>query len=115
MTEFDGRFAPTPDDHNGDLFGWRGDDVVLLAEQVGETWVVARSWAQGDRLIDVRRWTFRTPRALAVQMQRLAREATGNVTEAAAVATAVLAWALPRQRPEDRDRGWIAPPSRGEW
>jgi hypothetical protein len=78
----------------GTLFAWRGDEVVLFAERNGDDWILARGWTFGDRLVDVRRWTFRTPESLAGQVRRLAREATGNQTIAAAAATAALEWAL---------------------
>lgn len=75
------------------LFTWRGDEVVLFAEHAGDRWVVARGWLHGDRLVDVRRWTFSSPRDLMGQVRRLAREATGNTSLAAEAAASALAWA----------------------
>lgn len=77
----------------GDLFAWRGDEVVLLAQRTPLAFVLARGWAYDDRLVDIRRWSFPAPAALAGQVRRLAREATGNHRVAAAAATAALAWA----------------------
>jgi hypothetical protein len=76
------------------IFAWRGDEVVLFGERSGDRWVLARGWSFGDRLVDVRRWTFGSPQALAGQVRRLAREATGNHSIAAAAADAALNWAL---------------------
>lgn len=78
---------------DGGLFAWRGDEVVLLAEYTPATFVLARGWAYGDRLVDVRRWSFPAAAALAGQVRRLAREATGNQRIAADAATVALAWA----------------------
>ena len=78
----------------GTLFAWRGDEIVLFGERNGDAWILARGWVFGDRLVDVRRWTFGTPASLAGQVRRLAREATGNQTIAAAAAAAALDWAL---------------------
>ena len=93
---------PAPFEHHDPaavpLFAWRGDEVVLFAEQAEGRWIVARGWLHGDRLVDVRRWFFPTPGALAGQIRRLAREATGNQTLAAGVAAAALAWAEPLAR-----------------
>ena len=76
-----------------ELFAWRGGTIVLLAERVAGRWVVARGWRQGDRLTDVRRWSFVSPRLLAGQVRRLAHEATGDATDARAAGSAALAWA----------------------
>ena len=74
------------------LFAWSGGGIVLLAERAEERWVVARGWRQGDRLSDVRRWSFADPRAFAGQVRRLAREATGDPTGARDIGDAALAW-----------------------
>ena len=76
-----------------DLFAWSGGGIVLLAERAEERWVVARGWRQGDRLSDVRRWSFAHPRAFAGQVRRLACEATGDPTGARDLGDAALAWA----------------------
>ncbi len=75
------------------IFAWRGDRVVLLVERAESSWVVARGWRRGDRLVDIRRWSFSSPQLLAGQVRRLVREATGNHRDADATATALLAWA----------------------
>ena len=85
--------ARTGGEATGTIFAWRGDEVVLFAERNQEAWILARGWTFGDRLTDVRRWTFGTPTALVGQVRRLAREATGNQTLAAEAAAAALAWA----------------------
>ena len=85
-----------------DLFAWSGDEVVLLAQREGDRWICARGWREDDRLVDVRRWTFATPLALANQVRRLAREATGNHLRASDAAVAALAWtalAIPSDEP----------------
>jgi hypothetical protein len=78
---------------SGEIFAWRGDEVVLLAEHTPEAFVLARGWAYGDRLVDIRRWSFSDAAGLAGQVRRLAREATGNSHIAADAAGAALAWA----------------------
>ena len=83
----------TDGEATGTIFAWRGDEVVLFAERSGDAWVLARGWSFGDRLTDVRRWSFGTAAGLAGQVRRLAREATGNQTIAAEAAAAALAWA----------------------
>ncbi len=75
------------------IFAWRGGHVVLLGEQLGASWVVARGWRRGDQLVDIRRWSFSSPRLLAGQIRRLVREATGNHRDGDAAASALLAWA----------------------
>jgi hypothetical protein len=85
--------ARTGGEATGTIFAWRGDEIVLFAERNGAAWVLARGWAFGDRLTDVRRWNFGSAEALAGQVRRLAREATGNQTIAAAAAAAALDWA----------------------
>jgi len=76
-----------------ELFAWRGDEVVLLAHRMSGGFVLARGWAYDDRLVDIRRWSYPAPAALAGQIRRLTREATGNHRIAAEAATASLAWA----------------------
>jgi len=81
---------------DGLLFAWRDRTVVLLAEQAGDRWIVARGWLAGDRLAHVRRWTFATAPALAGQIRRLVREATGDARHASSAAAEFLAWAADR-------------------
>jgi hypothetical protein len=85
--------ARTGGEATGTIFAWRGDEVVLFGERNGDAWILARGWSFGDRLIDVRRWTFDTAAGLARQVRRLAREATGNQAIAADAAASALAWA----------------------
>ena len=85
--------ARTGGEATGTIFAWRGDEVVLFAERNQDAWILARGWKFGDRLTNVRRWTFGSATALAGQVRRLAREATGNQTLAAEAAAAALAWA----------------------
>ena len=85
--------ARTDGEATGTIFAWRGDEIVLFAELNGGSWILARGWTFGDRLTDVRRWTFRTADALAAQVRRLAREATGNQALAAEAAAAARDWA----------------------
>ena len=92
MTNNDNHHAPNERARPHDIFAWRGDEVVLVADHSDGRWHLARSWAHGDRLVDVRRWSFATPEALAAQVRRLAREATGNVALAIEAAAAALAW-----------------------
>ena len=83
----------TDEEATGTIFAWRGDEIVLFAEFNDAAWILARGWTFGDRLTDVRRWTFGTADALAAQVRRLAREATGNQSLAAEAAAAARAWA----------------------
>lgn len=82
------RLAAAPD-----LFAWGGGGIVLLGERVDARWVLARGWREGDRLDDVRRWSFADRRAFAGQVRRLVRDATGDTACAVATASAALAWA----------------------
>jgi len=92
-----GQCAPPTLHGTDDLFAWRGGGIVLLVERAdgpeGERWVVARGWPSGDRLTDVRRWTFASPTRLAGQVRRLAGEATGDTAAAVDLAARALAWA----------------------
>jgi hypothetical protein len=76
----------------GTIYAWRGDEIVLFAERNDGAWILARGWLFGDRLTDVRRWTFGTAEALVGQVRRLARDATGNQTLAAEAAAAARDW-----------------------
>lgn len=64
-----------------DLLAWRGRGIVILVfpESRPGTWVVTRGWRHGDRLTDVRRWTFPTRLAASRQMGRLVRDASARV------------------------------------
>ena len=84
---------PAPASAAADLFAWSGGGIVLLGERSADRWVVARGWRQGDRLSDVRRWSFADPRAFAGQIRRLAHDATGDPTGAARVGCEAIAWA----------------------
>jgi hypothetical protein len=86
------RHRPAPANPGPDLFAWSGGGIVLLGERAADRWVVARGWRHGDRLSDVRRWSFADPRAFAGQVRRLAREATGNPVAAAGAGTEAIAW-----------------------
>ena len=88
-------------DEQPQVFAWSGGRVVLLAERAGSSWVVARGWRRGDRLVDIRRWSFATPRLLAGQVRRLVREAAGDHRDADAAASALLAWAERQARESD--------------
>ncbi len=79
------------------LFAWRGGDILLLGERDGGRWVVARGWRQADRLSDIRRWSFPNPGAFAVQIRRLARDATDDPAAAHLAATAAAAWAATQE------------------
>lgn len=86
------RHRPVPIHPTAPIFAWSGGGVVLLGERAADRWVVARGWRQGDRLGDVRRWSFADPRAFAGQIRRLAAEASGDRAAAVSVGTAALAW-----------------------
>lgn len=75
------------------LFAWSGGGIVLLGERSEGRWVVARGWLQGDRLTDVRRWSFAAPGPFAGQIRRLVAEATGDAVASAAARAGALAWA----------------------
>lgn len=69
-----------------ELLAWSDGRIVLLVERDDDCWVIARSWLQGDRMTDVRRWRFACERRLVGQMRRLVRERmeTGTAAEDAA-------------------------------
>jgi hypothetical protein len=82
------------------LFGWRGGEIVLLGEQGGDRWYLARGWRSGDRLTDVRRWSFAGPERFVAQVRRLVWEAAPTplrVDEAAAAAANWVALRTGRQ------------------
>ena len=53
------------------LFAWRGGEIVLLGEQDGDRWYLSRGWKCGDRLTDVRRWSFANSARFVTQVRRL--------------------------------------------
>jgi hypothetical protein len=57
-----------------ELFAWSDGRIVLLVERNEDCWIIARSWLQGDRMTDVRRWRFDCERRLVGQMRRLVGE-----------------------------------------
>ena len=91
---------PAPASAAADLFAWSGGGIVLLGERSADRWVVARGWRRDDRLTDVRRWSFADPRAFAGQIRRLAHEATGDRTGAAAAGSAAATWSRAGDIPE---------------
>lgn len=88
-----------------DLFAWGGGGIVLLGELVDARWVLARGWHQGDRLSDVRRWSFTDPRAFAGQVRRLVHDATGDPAAGRRAAVAASAWLTAHDAPESNDHG----------
>lgn len=75
------------------LFGWAGAGIVLLGEQDGERWIVARAWRDADALTDVRRWSFAAPAPFARQVRRLVLEATGDAAAARIAGSDAQRWA----------------------
>lgn len=75
-----------------DLFGWSDGRVLIFVDHVEHVWVVARGWRRGDRLSDVRRWTFDSERRATGQLRRLVEEATGDTAAAAAASSDLAAW-----------------------
>ena len=73
-----------------ELFAWSDGRIALLVERNGDSWVIARSWLNGDRMTDVRRWRFECERRLIGQMRRLVRERIedGHAAEVAAASLA---------------------------
>lgn len=74
------------------LFSWSGRRVVIFVEPGEGGWTLSRGWRSGDRLVDVRRWTFDSSRRVAGQMRRLVFEATGDRKTADAVAGELKVW-----------------------
>jgi hypothetical protein len=73
-----------------ELLAWSDGRIALLVERNGDSWVIARSWLNGDRMTDVRRWRFECERRLIGQMRRLVRERVddGNTADTAAASLA---------------------------
>jgi hypothetical protein len=84
------------------LFAWRGREIVLLGEQNGDRWYLARGWRSGDRMTDVRRWSFSNPERFVTQVRRLVWEAAPDPARAAEAAAAAANWVMLRTgaRPE---------------
>jgi hypothetical protein len=77
----------------GNLFMWRGNDIVLIGTLEEGRWVLARAWLEGDQLQHVRRWSFRQPIPYSGQVRRLIKEASGNFLLARDEGLRALAWA----------------------
>jgi hypothetical protein len=77
---------------HGDLFSWGDRSVVLFVEGFEQTWTLSRGWRSGDRLIDIRRWRFDSPRRVVGQMRRLVFEATDDRQTADKIAEDLKAW-----------------------
>lgn len=78
---------------------------MLLGDRVDARWVLARGWRQGDRLSDVRRWSFADPRTFAGQVRRLVHDATGDPADGRQAAAAASAWLTAHEAPEPNDHG----------
>ncbi len=74
------------------LFLWRGAGVILFGERQGDRWILARGWLHGDRLQDVRRWSFSQPIPFTGQVRRLILEACGDFSHARDEGHRALAW-----------------------
>ena len=84
------------------LFAWCGGEIVLLGEQSEQRWYLARGWRSGDRLTDVRRWSFANAERFVTQVRRLVWEAAPDPVRANQAAAAAADWVMLRtgQRPE---------------
>jgi hypothetical protein len=84
------------------LFAWRGGEIVLLGEQDGDRWYLSRGWRSGDRLTDVRRWSFANPERFVTQVRRLVWDAAPDPYRADQAAVAAAEWVSLRTggRPE---------------
>ncbi|MEA2527857.1 MAG: hypothetical protein QOF01_4422 [Thermomicrobiales bacterium] len=76
------------------LFVWRGGEIVLLGEHSDDRWYLARGWRSGDRLTDVRRWSFANRERFVTQVRRLVWEAASDPARANQAAIAAADWAL---------------------
>ena len=79
-----------------DLFAWTDDRVVLFLDRTDDAWIVARGWRRGDRLTDVRRWTFASDLRATGQIRRLVAEATGDPADADRIAAELTEWLATR-------------------
>jgi hypothetical protein len=75
------------------LFMWRGAGIVLIGERENERWVLARGWLHGDRLENIRRWSFAQPIPFSGQVRRLIMDACGDFAHARAEGLRALDWA----------------------
>jgi hypothetical protein len=81
-----------------ELFAWSGRGIVLLGELSEGRWIVARGWREGDRLTDVRRWSFAESQTFTRQFRRLTFDATDDVGLASLVGEAASDWVAHRNR-----------------
>lgn len=75
-----------------DLFSWGDRRIVLFVERSQGAWALSRGWRSGDRLVDVRRWNFDSPRRVVGQMRRLVLEATNDRQTADKIAEELRLW-----------------------
>ena len=75
-----------------DLFSWSDHRIVLFVEHTESSWVLSRGWRSGDRLVDVRRWTFDSSRRVVGQMRRLVFDATDDRVTADMIAERLRMW-----------------------
>ena len=80
------------DERSADLFSWGDRRIVLFVERSQGTWALSRGWRSGDRLVDVRRWYFDSPRRVVGQMRRLVFEATDDRQTADKIAEELRLW-----------------------
>ncbi len=74
------------------LFAWRGGEIVLLGEQDGDRWYLSRGWKCGDRLTDVRRWSFANSARFVTQVRRLVWDVAPDPFRANQAAAAAADW-----------------------
>jgi len=86
--------AQQPDE----LFAWTDGRVVLFVDHTDAALIVARGWRRGDRLTDVRRWSFDSERRATGQVRRLVGEATGDPFAADATAGEFTGWLATRSQ-----------------
>jgi len=86
----------TPASQSDELFAWTDGRVVLFVDHSEAVWIVARGWRRGDRMTDVRRWTFESERRATGQIRRLVGEATGDPFAADAAAGEFAEWVATR-------------------
>jgi hypothetical protein len=81
----------TDSDPNG-LFTWQSKRVVIFVERGTAVWTLSRGWRSGDRLVDVRRWQFDSPRRAVGQMRRLVLDDSDDRELADRIAEELRAW-----------------------
>jgi hypothetical protein len=74
------------------LFTWRGAEIVLFGIREADRFILARGWLQGDRLTDIRRWSFSDPVRFSGQVRRLVAETSVAPCEATAAGIGARAW-----------------------